>query len=386
MPSRIGKFFEKKRPWSRVKDSILGYYLEPYTAKLSRLGKPIVIVDCFAGAGTFGDGEPGSPLIIAPIVKKYRDKGTNIRAELIEADPTNFQRLQASLSDYRECTEAKFGTFEDHLERLARLAETHSVFLYADPYTVKPLVFAKMKAVFDQIRKGASVELLLNLNVPIFMRWALAALKRHPVIGEGADYLADDPNEVPELAELNAIAGGDYWKEIGLATNIGFPDQVERFTDQYRQRLTDSFNFVASYPVFEKWEHDIPKYSLVFGTRHPDGFELMNDGMCEAQREFLGKRFSKDRLFDHTPDSETGDPERLVKDILEILADGKRMTRKAVRQKAIPLHFCFFESKEINAAIGQLLKTGKLFSSNGKTRINEDVLLSMTPFTSPQKV
>ena len=31
-------FFEKKRHWSKRKDKILGYYLTPYLAKVSKLG------------------------------------------------------------------------------------------------------------------------------------------------------------------------------------------------------------------------------------------------------------------------------------------------------------------------------------------------------------
>src|ERR1700683_3193361 len=80
-------FFEAKRPWSKYKDFILGYYLDPYIPKVATLKKPILIVDCFAGCGRFGDGEPGSPLIIAPIIKKWRDKGISVSGEFIEAVP-----------------------------------------------------------------------------------------------------------------------------------------------------------------------------------------------------------------------------------------------------------------------------------------------------------
>ena len=82
----IHDFFKAKRPWSKYKDFILGYYVEPYIAKVATLKKPILIVDCFAGCGQFGDGQPGSPLIIASIVKKWYDKGYQVRGEFIEAD------------------------------------------------------------------------------------------------------------------------------------------------------------------------------------------------------------------------------------------------------------------------------------------------------------
>ena len=72
------KFFENKRPWSRYKDLILDYYLKPYLAKVARLGPPIAIVDCFAGAGKFGGEEPGSPLIIGKRLEDVHRRGIEV--------------------------------------------------------------------------------------------------------------------------------------------------------------------------------------------------------------------------------------------------------------------------------------------------------------------
>ena len=89
----MNDFFGKKRDWSRYKDFILGYYLEPYIPKVNTLKRPILVVDCFAGRGEFGDGQPGSPVIIASTVKKWRAKGVPIRGLFIEADPDNYRHL-----------------------------------------------------------------------------------------------------------------------------------------------------------------------------------------------------------------------------------------------------------------------------------------------------
>lgn len=42
-------FFDSKRDWSKYKDAILNYYLTPYLQKVKTIGKPICIVDMFAG-------------------------------------------------------------------------------------------------------------------------------------------------------------------------------------------------------------------------------------------------------------------------------------------------------------------------------------------------
>jgi three-Cys-motif partner protein len=117
-------FFRTKKPWSKYKDFILGYYLEPYIPKVARLKKPIIIVDCFAGRGRFDDGEPGSPLIIAPLVKKWHDeKGIKISAEFIEADRGNYDELVKSLEGYRDIATPRLGSFQDHLADLAAKAK-----------------------------------------------------------------------------------------------------------------------------------------------------------------------------------------------------------------------------------------------------------------------
>lgn len=46
------------------KDSVLGAYLRPYLAKISRTRRAVRIADCFAGKGRFDDGRDGSPMII----------------------------------------------------------------------------------------------------------------------------------------------------------------------------------------------------------------------------------------------------------------------------------------------------------------------------------
>lgn len=64
-------FFTGKRSWSAIKDRVLGSYMPPYLSKVKQLGRPILLVDCFAGRGKFDDGKPGSPLIMCQMVEKY---------------------------------------------------------------------------------------------------------------------------------------------------------------------------------------------------------------------------------------------------------------------------------------------------------------------------
>jgi three-Cys-motif partner protein len=380
----IADFFATKRPWSRYKDAILRYYLEPYIPKVAKLRKPILVVDGFAGRGQFGDGEPGSPLIICNTVQSWRARGKHISVELIEADAITLAQLEQVTKSYREFTVVKQGRFEVCVSELAARAKSVSMFLYLDPYTVKSLNYSRMKAVYNQISDGASVEVLMNFNVATFMRWALAALKRGDAVPpeayeDEADYQADDPKERLEIATLNAIAGGDYW--IGIANSEApFATKLDLFTKDYCERLRESFQHVCSYPVKEKYQHRVPKYMLIYATRSPDGLSLMNDSMCKARRDFLTAEFNSDTLFDLTPPTEQLDSAAIRRDVLEVLERKGRMSRGNLAFEVLSTSFCRCLEGEIKQEIGQLLKSAKIFSSTGKVRINDDVTLSVTPF------
>src|SRR3954463_6256287 len=77
-------FFDSKRDWSKYKDSILDYYLVPYLQKVKRIGKPICIVDMFAGRGEFKTGEPGSPHIIATRLEDLVKQGYHVKLRCYE--------------------------------------------------------------------------------------------------------------------------------------------------------------------------------------------------------------------------------------------------------------------------------------------------------------
>jgi len=182
------------------------------------------------------------------------------------------------------------------------------------------------------------------------------------------------------MATLDGIAGGAWWR--GIATDSGKPfvERLTQFTSEYRKQMLSSFRFIASHEIKSKYEHQVPKYVLIFATRHPDGVFLMNDGMCKARRDFLGKQFSKGFLFDFTPEKEVVDLEQLCNSIEALAREKGNLTRKSLRAQAMWKHFGRYMSSDHNSAIASLLETNRLFSSSGKTRINDTVLLSTKPF------
>jgi hypothetical protein len=100
----------------------------------------------------------------------------------------------------------------------------------------------------------------------------------------------------------------------------------------------------------------------------------MNDAVCNARDEFLGKQRVDGYLLDMRVDDEIHDPDRLRKAIVDKLTTS--MTRKELIVSAMHGVFAEYKESEYKRMIGSLLKEGKFCSKSGKTRINDHEVLS----------
>jgi len=361
-------FFQSKKPWSPYKDMILAYYLTPYLPKVCSLGKPVVVVDCFAGPGRFEDGTDGSPLIIAKAVRKIAERGKTVSALFIEEKRKYFQQLKESVKDYRDVCRTVYGSFEDSAKEIADMGRNNTVFVYIDPYGIKSLRFDTLAGIYANIAKGSSVEVLLNFNASSLIRNGLAALKCRQ-----QDDKEEELDRTMTPADIDTIAGGDYWRGIVTRENP-FPDKEAQCVSEYMRLMKRYFDEVCSYGIKEKYEHAIPKYRLLFGSRHEDAFILMNDAICNARDKFLGKQRVDGYLFDMRANDEIHDPHRLHKVIVDSLTTS--LPRKKLIVRAMHGVFAEYKNSEYKRMIGSLLKEGKFCSKSGKTRINDHELLS----------
>ena len=169
-------FFKEKKAWSVLKDEVLDYYLVPYIAKILRTGKPLVIIDCFAGKGKFDNGQNGSPLIIAEHMKGNIQKtptlSGNLKGTFIEKKYS--AELRRNLSGYSN-TAILEGTFEENLQKILSLDKNSNIFLYVDPYGIKSLTLSLFNQIKD--RNFFSLEMLMNFNSAGFLREGCRLLK-----------------------------------------------------------------------------------------------------------------------------------------------------------------------------------------------------------------
>jgi three-Cys-motif partner protein len=362
--SDAANFFGRKKQWSKYKDLILDYYLRPYLRKVARLSKPILLVDCFAGAGRFEQGgDEGSPLILARHAVECVDRGMSVRVLLIEKARELFDRLTRNVEP-REFIELRFGDFHEYLEEIAAMARSHTVFLYLDPIAPGDLYFEDLAHTYERLRVGQSVETLCNFLSPHFLRRATGLVGRAKA-QEGLDRTHG------EVQACDAIAGGTYWQPIVMNVRVGFAEKVECIAKEYADRLHEWFKYVLWYPIREKYSHRVPKYHLVFGTRHPDAVDLMNRAMVKARREFVGSESVAGMLFPNQPADEVVNPRDVERLVLETAREAGRTSWRLLRVSATIRKPGKYTDSELDQAIKRAIKSTSLGSNASGVRIEE---------------
>jgi hypothetical protein len=381
-------FFEKKRDWSKYKDFILDYYLTPYLEKVKNLRKPIVIVDCCAGPGRFDDGYDGSPLIITKHIRALHDRDIDIRGLFLEKRKKFFSRLQANLALFSEYAEAKHIDYIGYLDNIRSMAANSTIFLYVDPYGIKELPFSELSGIYRAINKhNSSVEVLLNFNSPAFVRCSLVALKMDTQgfdLEAGGDSIDETVCNVEGMTidQMDVIAGGDYWKDIVSDSSLSFFQKEQKIAESYMKQMNDYFPMVCNFQVQQKYGQ-LPKYRLIYGTRHEDGILLMNETMYKAREQFLKHEFAEGFLFDTRPLEASKDMSLFTKQLYDITAENGHISRKNLKLTAMKEFFCCYNNSDYSKTVEKLLKGFegmKLYSRSGKSRINDNELLSTKPF------
>ena len=324
-------FFKEKKDWSKVKDTLLGCYLTPYFAKIFHTRRPTLYVDCFAGKGIFEDGNPGSPMIALDVLNKSIENAniSNIAIECIFIESEHFEELKKNLVDLptNQILGIKVvsGKYEEKIKEILQNKNRYNVFLYLDPFGVKPLDFSIFSDLSDS--RFNSLELLINLNTFGFIRAACSAMNTEFDIKEFEDVLGPETemDGKPEtlMATLTQIAGGDYWKDIIIQNRrngkIDAYRAESQFSAKYCEKLKQHFKFVINMPLRLKPGQQ-PKYRLIHATNHEDGCVLMNDNMCHRW-EVLKKtqRGKQQTLFQEDVENEIIDPETITDEMLKMI-------------------------------------------------------------------
>lgn len=371
-------FFDRKRPWSKIKDNILTKYIEPYLNKIKELKRPIVIVDGFAGPGKFNDESEGSPLIICRRINEEKGRlkiNTPIIGVFIDKKKRHYTALKNNLQDYIDKGIA-FVFHEDFgnlIGEIIDIVRDSSVLFYLDPFDIRGIEFDKLQNIFER-GQMASTEILINFNYSSFVRQA-------------GNWNIDDTSDkikkklrMAKLENANNVMGGDYWLSIVLDPTLSPTAREFSVVEAYKEKYKNYFKYVCSCPVKEKDQH-VAKYHLIFASRHFDALELMNDIMHSEYESFLIQEYREGYLFDTRPENKKKDLNKLEKIIYGLVVKEKPISRLEIRKALIPLNFMKYAKKDYRACIEKLLISKKIYSSSGKTtRINDETLLSTEKF------
>ncbi len=253
MSEGTDKFFEGKRPWSIIKDKVLKGYMSPYIAKVNRLGRPILLIDGYAGPGVFKDGSPGSPMIMCHAAEKYA-KG-KYQAIFINKDEEYHKKLELVLHRANwSSAHAVLGDSTVLLQTLPATFQDQTVFLYLDPFGLKGCEFSLLLPFLNR-KPQFSTEILLNMSMPIVHR--LAA--RH-VVKEGKQ----DEQIAAYHQRLTEVFGGEYWKEIMWQENASSEKKEFQLIQAYQEKLAQYLPFVGSCPVRKNRSKNKILYSICF--------------------------------------------------------------------------------------------------------------------------
>jgi len=369
------KFFEHKRPWSRVKDELLRCYLSPYLNKIITTNNPTLYIDCFAGKGKFDDGEDGSPITALNCVRDSIERYKN--AHLSFHQPTIHVRfielhfakeLENNIpQEYRDHCKVICGKYEDEIVPLLNSAIKRyngrlNVFLYVDPYGIKALN-AKLFCQLPEVVNTA--ELLINLNSVGFIREALRVRKIALKENE-AELLSDleefDTSGLNSIQELNNVAGGEYWQPIVDDYKLGridFYEAEKRFSAGYKEMLRAAYKYVLDMPIRIKADKN-PKYRMVHATNHPQGCILMADNVFRRTDHLIVsiQRMGQMSLFEQSADNELVDISHLEEKMCMYFAD---LPKKWIKLSDIQAgffneHGVICSSRHLSSASDSVLK------------------------------
>ena len=370
-------FFKGKRPWSKIKDQILGKYMPAYLAKVDKLGKPIILIDAFAGPGKFDDGSAGSPLIICQAAeKRVRD---NYRAIFVNREKEHHDQLSYVLSEFidRNKVIPIHGTADALLGEVRDALADHTVFLYLDPFGLKGCEFSVIEP-FLRRDRTFSTEILINLSIPTMYR--LAARK---VVAAGE---ANKPLIRAFHEQLTRVLGGEYWKDILHDDSEDAETSAARVMAEYRAKilgLDGREAYSGSCPVRESHSSGT-KYYVTFYSRHPDAMLLMNDIMYSTYHQRMHETWSEGTLFANTNWQDNRCTQGLESTILASTCGAQRKSRSELWVDIVQAEFMRFSSSEYKDVVAKLVRDKKLAFEDvrGTGRLNDQARLYRPGFQS----
>lgn len=359
--SNTSSFFKTKKGWSIYKDRLLEKYLPLYLSKILSTGRDTLFIDGFAGKGKFDDGTDGSPIIIRDKIEQALESTrypNTIIPIFIEYNKKYANCLKQAL-DRDWCYVLNKDYKEEALSILSRdKNKSRNIFMYVDPFGIKHLRYN----VFSELASNPnSVELLLNLNSFGFIREGCRLLDAEVDEDLGSFEESDDDTFANSVENMNAIANGTYWQDIIIKKKEGViscREAEESFVQQYMNVLSKDFEYVFEFAV-KTGDCKIPKYRMIFATRHIHGALFMCEDMIKCNYQMsLDNRGQQESIFDYDYSRVSCEDDIIL--LLQQYGTNKPVDCKDLCLKANTLNGPKYLHKDIREALQKLEIAGKI--------------------------
>lgn len=357
-------FFEGKRPWSKIKDAILGAYMRPYLTKLRATGAEIILIDGFAGAGTFGDGNTdGSPLIIENLANEIVPQ--QHRSFFINKSLEHHNNLQTNLErrNYKQAT-AICGEAEDMISQIIDGLTNQALFVYLDPFGLSGYSFELVRNVLKRI---ASTEMVIILHAPALHR--LAA--RHRVAQDDIDDQVRHNHSI-----LTKTLGGTYWQDILWDETLQPTERAERVVQKYCNILESSTKRITGFCPIQRERGEGAKYYIIFVTGHRDGLKIMNDTMIVQFEKHMTDQEFQGTLFADTDWKSWRGTDELDDILFELVTTHPNLARHQYFYILLRKHFFRFTESEFIQSIKRLVSKELIRFTSTTNRLNDNAILS----------
>lgn len=277
-------FFEEQQAAAVLKHGIQRRYLHMFVNKLGFRSPDhrVFYLDAYAGAGTYRDGAPGSPMLAAQTAEQV-SRIRNLCCAYVEADRKTYRKLCEALATVPHTYRTYLGEISEHLDAIMADAGDSPMLAFFDPFglgisfgelTGKVLARSRRTGSF---RLGAPTEVLLNFSLLGLRRNAGHLMS----VSEDATYLRARETI---LTRLDSFLGGDWWRPIWLSGDL---DREQQILAGYIARLRDAAGGWGHYfiPVANRLGAR-PLYYLLLLTQHRDGLWLFNEAVSNASEQY----------------------------------------------------------------------------------------------------
>jgi three-Cys-motif partner protein len=269
--------FTELQPQSATKHDILAKYISAWGQILSKQDwcEDAWVVDGFAGPGRYGDGSPGSPLLLADAILRWQQARSvdrprfRFHLRLVERDHrAELERAISSVSDDLDIQICAESTFREALPRLVEQIGNDPAFYFIDPAGWAGAEFDLV----EQAIAGRSKEILINFMYDRLNEFAGVARQ----VSEGS---ADA--RVKGIADgITRFFGTSEWIDVILddpGPRVREAQLLHLYADQLRKRDAFAWSFRNKYAAKNR-----TYYYLIHATRSLTGLKIMKELMINA--------------------------------------------------------------------------------------------------------